>query len=103
METCMQRVRLEGQLVALHRPATAASAVAMTSSVDSYRALVAQGGGGDGPPADNLAGHPVALNGLLMPTIADPTSPPDAVAPGQPGLSPTLAPSQIAGRPAAPR
>jgi hypothetical protein len=62
LEGCMQRVRREGQLLVLHRPATPASAVSMTSSVDAYRALVAQGGGGDLPGQGQLAS-----SGLLMP------------------------------------
>ncbi len=47
LEACMQRVRCEGQLVSLQRPSVPAHAMPLTSSVDAYHALVAQGGGGD--------------------------------------------------------
>ena len=62
LESCMQRVRREGSLIALKRPATAADSVSMTSSLESYRSLVAQGGGGDPP-----VGRAVAVSGLIMP------------------------------------
>jgi hypothetical protein len=69
LESCMQRVRREGQLVALARPATVAAS--MTSSLDSYRALVSQGGGGD--LANERA---VAISGLIMPKAgARPSAP----------------------------
>ncbi len=84
LEATMQRVRREGQLVVLNRPVTPAGATPLTASVDAYRALVAQGGGGD----TQLAGS-VAVSGLMMPGSPNPTFPENgpaqvARAPGNP-------------------
>jgi hypothetical protein len=70
LETTMQRVRREGQLVVLNRPATPAGATPLNTSVDAYRALVAQGGGGD----TQLAGS-LAVSGLMMPGGPNPGFP----------------------------
>lgn len=99
LEGTMQRVRREGQLIALHRPATPAGGSQLATSVDAYRSLVAQGGGGD---AQLAATNP--QSGLLMPAgpgLWPPNYPPQG--PGSPSPNPAAAPTQIARMPDGPR
>lgn len=101
LESTMQRVRRYGQLISLHRPLAPHGATQLATSVDAYRALVAQGGGGD---AQLATANP--QSGLLMPN--SPTTPPNypppaAPAPTLPSPYSTAGPTQIARMPAGPR
>jgi hypothetical protein len=91
LEGTMQRVRHEGQLIALHRPAAPAGATQLATSVDAYRALVAQGGGGDSQLAVTTP-----QSGLMMPGPG--ALPPNYPLPGPSYPSPysTAGPTQIA-------
>lgn len=98
LESTMQRVRREGQLIALHRPVAPAGATQLATSVDAYRSLVAQGGGGDA----QLAAAASPQSGLLMPNA--PVTPPNYPAPAAPGLNypspyPGVGPTQLARMP----